>query len=120
MKDMRMGKSMGSSMGQSGEKAPKGVMASDRTGMSKGSNGGVMSEKMMPGASGEKMPKGVLSSDMSGQEKGKRVGGVAMGKEDGIEGRDKSHMGKMDGRLGEFKGGSSEKECYSHDRNEYK
>ena len=104
----------------SGEKMPKGVMASDMSGMKKGSNGGVMSEKMMPGASGEKMPKGVTASDMSGERTMKRVGGVAMGMQDGIEGRDKSHMGKMDGRLGEMKGGSKEKDCYSHERGEYK
>jgi hypothetical protein len=48
------------------------------------------------------------------------AGGVGMGKMDGIGSRDGSHMGKHDGRMGEMKGGSSEKSCYEHERSEYR
>jgi hypothetical protein len=43
-----------------------------------------------------------------------------MGKADSISGREAGHMGKIDGNLGEFKGGSKEHDCYSHERAEYK
>jgi len=39
-----------------------------------------------------------------------------MGKADGIGSRNASHMGKVDGMLGEMKGGSSESVCYDHKR----
>ena len=71
------------------------------------------------GASGEKVPKGVLASDTSGERKMALKGGVAMGKADGLGLREKSHAGKIDGRLGEVKGGSKEHECYSHERMEH-
>jgi len=76
-------------------------------------------EVFKSGASGEKMPKGVLASDTSGERKMSLKGGVAMGKADGLGLREASHVGKIDGRLGEVKGGSKEHECYSHERMEH-
>jgi hypothetical protein len=76
-------------------------------------------EKFKSGVSGEKVPKGVLSSDTSGERKMPLKGGVGMGKADGLGMRMASHAGMHDGRLGEMKGGSSEKECYSHERYEH-
>lgn len=98
------------------EKMPKGVTASDRTGEKMGSEKGPNSTKGTPGASGEKMPKGVNASDMTGERKAKLVGGVAMGKADGMGERDKSHMGMQDGMCGEMKGGSREHVAYEHKR----
>ena len=102
------------------EKTPKGVAASDRTGEKMGSEKGVNSTKFMPGASGEKIPKGATASDSTGERKAKLVGGVAMGKADSMGDRMDGHMGRVDGRLGEFKGGSREHDCYTHERSEYK
>ena len=104
--------------GESGERFPKGVKASDRTGEKKGSERGVNSTKFMPGATGEKIPKGATSSDTTGERKAKAfAGGVALGMEDGMGGREASHMGKHDGRLGEFNDGNmGEREVYSHKR----
>ena len=76
-------------------------------------------EVFKSGASGEKMPKGVLASDTSGERKMSLKGGVAMGKADGLGCREASHAGKIDGRLGEMKGGSKEHECYAHERMEH-
>jgi len=102
--------------GESGERFPKGVKSSDRTGEKKGSEKGVNSTKFMPGATGEKIPKGATSSDTTGERHGKLVGGVAMGMEDGMGGRE-MHMGKHDGRLGEFnQGNTGESVCYDHKR----
>lgn len=98
------------------EKEPKGAKSSDRTGEKKGMETGPNSTKGTKGMSGEHMPKGVNSSDMSGERKAKLVGGVAIGKADSIGSRDMSHMGKVDGRTGEFNSGSKEHECYSHER----
>jgi len=100
----------------SGEKMPKGVVSSDKTGMKKGSESGPNSTKGTKGESGEMIPKGATASDTSGERRAKLVGGVAMGKADGIGARDASHMGKNDGMLGEMKGGSSEKVVYNHKR----
>ena len=98
------------------EKEPKSAKSSDRTGEKKGSESGPNSLKGTKGMSGEKMPKGVNSSDMSGERKAKLVGGVGMGKADSIGARDMSHMGKVDGKTGEFNTGSKESECYVHER----
>jgi len=76
-------------------------------------------EKFKSGVSGEKVPAGALSSDTSGERKMPVKGGVGMGKADGLGMRQASHMGMHDGRLGEMKGGSSEKECYAHERYEH-
>ena len=100
----------------SGEKMPKGVVSSDKTGMKKGSESGPNSLKGTKGASGEMIPKGATSSDTSGERKAKLVGGVAMGKADGIGLRDSSHMGKTDGQLGDMKGHMGEKVVYEHKR----
>jgi len=100
----------------SGEKMPKGVVSSDKSGMKKGSESGPNSTKGTKGESGEMIPKGATSSDMSGERKAKLVGGVAMGKADGIGMRDASHMGKNDGMCGEMKGGSREHIAYEHSR----
>jgi len=98
------------------EKAPKGVTASDRTGEKMGSEKGPNSTKFMAGASGEKIPAGATASDMTGERKAKLVGGVAMGKADGMGARPMSHMGAVDGRMGEMKGGSREHVAYEHKR----
>jgi hypothetical protein len=98
------------------EKMPMGVKSSDRTGEKKISVPKEDKEKFVPGVSGEKIPKGALSSDTSGERRRPIEGGVGMGKMDGIGGRESSHMGKYDGRLGEMKGGSSEATCYEHKR----
>jgi len=74
------------------------------------------SEKFKTGMSGEKVPSGALSSDTSGERKMSLKGGVGMGKADGLGMREASHAGKIDGRLGEMKGGSSESTCYDHKR----
>ena len=102
------------------EKMPKGAKSSDSTGEKKVGASMVDKEVFRSGASGEKIPKGALSSDTSGERKMPIAGGVGMGKMDGIGSRDGSHMGKHDGRMGEMKGGSSEKSCYEHERSEYK
>ncbi len=101
----------------SGEKEPKGVKASDRSGEKMGSEKGPNSTKGTPSMTGVKAPAGATSSDTTGERKAaKLVGGVAIGKADGIGSRDASHMGKVDGMLGEMKGGSSESVCYDHKR----
>jgi hypothetical protein len=100
----------------SGEKMPKGVMSSDKSGMKKGSESGPNSTKGTKGESGEMIPKGATASDTSGERKAKLVGGIAIGKADSIGSREASHMGKYDGQCGEMKGGSSEKVVYEHKR----
>jgi hypothetical protein len=101
------------------EKLPKGAKSSDSSGEKKVGASMVDKEVMRPGASGEKIPKGALSSDTTGERKMPIAGGVGMGMMDGIGARDSSHMGKHDGRMGEMKGGSSEKSCYEHQRYEH-
>jgi len=98
------------------EKIPAKVVASDKTGTKNVSVSKVDKEVYRPGVSGEKMPKGVLASDMSGERRAKIVGGVGMGAKDSPTRHD---VGKMDGFAGEFKGGSKEHECYSHERMEH-
>jgi hypothetical protein len=99
------------------EKEPKGVTASDRTGEKKVGASKVDREMGgVPSMTGAKAPKGATSSDMSGERKARIEGGVGMGKMDGIGGRESSHMGMHDGRLGEMKGGSSESTVYEHKR----
>lgn len=98
------------------EKIPAKVTASDKSGTKSVSASKVDKEVYRPGVSGEKMPKGVLASDMSGERRAKIVGGVGMGAKDSVTRHD---VGKMDGFAGEFKGGSKEHECYSHERMEH-
>jgi hypothetical protein len=101
------------------EKEPKGAKSSDSTGEKRESRlTGVNSTKFMKGASGEKAPKGADSSDTTGERKAKGfAGGVALGMEDTISGREAGHMGKHDGRLGEFNHGNvGEKVIYDHKR----
>ena len=98
------------------EKEPKRAKSSDRTGEKMGSESGSNSTKGTKGMTGEKLPKGATASDMSGEIKAKLVGGVGIGKADSIGARESSHMGKVDGRTGEFNTGSRESECYSHER----
>jgi hypothetical protein len=102
------------------EKSPKGVSASDRTGEKMGSEKGVNSTKGVPSVTGAKAPAGATASDASGERKAKLVGGVGMGKADSMGDREDGHMGRNDGRLGEFKGGSREHVAYAHDRKEYR
>jgi len=104
--------------GESGERFPKGVKSSDRSGEKREPREtGVNSTKFMPGATGEKIPKGATSSDTTGERHAKSfAGGVALGMEDGMGGRE-MHMGKHDGRLGEFNhGNTGESVCYDHKR----
>ena len=107
---------MYSTRAESGEKLPKGVTSSDRSGEKKGSERGVNSTKGVPSVTGAKAPKGAQSSDTTGERHEKLVGGVAMGVADGLGGREASHMGKHDGRLGEFKGHMGESVVYDHKR----
>jgi hypothetical protein len=65
---------------------------------------GKMDTTAMRSKTGAKVPAGVEASDKSGERKERLVGGVAMGKMDAT-GADKL-----------FKGGSSEKVCYTHKR----
>ena len=65
---------------------------------------GKMDTTVMRSKTGAKLPAGVEASDKSGERSGRKVGGVAMGKMDAT-GADKL-----------FKGGSSEKVCYTHKR----
>jgi hypothetical protein len=107
----------GKDMGYYGmEKEPKGAKASDRTGEKMGSEKGPNSLKGTPSMTGAKAPAGATSSDTSGERKAKLVGGVAMGKADGIGSRDASHLGRNDGMCGEMKGGSREHIAYEHSR----
>jgi len=99
------------------EKMPKGVMASDMTGMKRVGASSVDKEKFHSGASGEKIPKAALASDTTGERRAKIVGGVGMGAKDSPTRHD---TGKQDGFCGEMKGGSSEKMCYEHERKEYR
>ena len=66
------------------------------------------SMKGVPSTTGATSPKGVDSSDTTGERMGKIVGGVAMGKEDGI-GSDKL-----------FNTGRTAGICYTHTRDAYK
>ena len=76
------------------------------------------------GESGEKFPKGVTSSDKASQKHEKMHGGVGQGEADKTgnqefgKGRHEHHMGKHDGRLGEFNHGKLEEhhEVYAHER----
>ena len=77
---------------------------------------GIEDKKPAKGRTGEKLPKGANASDETGERHAKLNGGVAMGKMDGIGSREMSHMGKNDGRTGEFNTGSKEHDCYSHER----
>ena len=99
------------------EKMPKGVMASDMTGMKRVGASSVDKEKFHSGRTGEKIPKAALASDTTGERRAKIVGGVGMGAKDSPTRHD---IGKQDGFAGEMKGGSSEKMCYEHERKEYR
>jgi hypothetical protein len=104
------------------EKEPKGAKSSDMTGQKKEKTTsfekmtGPNSMKGTKGMSGEKFPKGANMADESGERKMPLVGGVGQGRMDSIGARDNSHMGKIDGRTGEFNTGSRESECYVHER----
>ena len=63
--------------------------------------------KGVPSTTGATAPKGATSADTSGERKGKLVGGVAMGKEDGV-GADK-----------QFNTGRTAGVCYEHSRSAY-
>ena len=99
------------------EKMPKGVMASDMTGMKRVGASSVDKEKFHSGASGEKIPKAALASDTTGERRAKIVGGVGMGAKDSPTRHD---IDKQDGFAGEMKGGSREHMCYEHERKEYR
>jgi len=57
----------------SGEKEPKGVKASDRSGEKMGSEKGPNSTKGTPSMTGAKAPAGATSSDTTGERKTKLV-----------------------------------------------
>ena len=107
------------------EKEPKGAKSSDTTGEKKlgptsfNKMTGVNSMKGTKGMSGEKLPKNADSADTSGERKMPLVGGVALGKADGIGMREASHMGKQDGMVGECKGHMGESCVYDHKRVEH-
>jgi hypothetical protein len=72
------------------------------------------------GESGEKFPAGVKASDSSGESKVRLVGGVAQGGADKLVGRDASHVGKVDAKVGEHKGGRmGEGHFYKHEKDGY-
>lgn len=99
------------------EVEPKGAKSSDRTGEKRVGVSKVDREGMgVPSQTGATPPKGALSSDTTGERKAPITGGVGMGKMDGMGGRESSHMGMNDGRLGEFKGHMGEKVVYDHKR----
>jgi len=98
------------------EKMPKGVMSSDMTGDKKVKVPKEDKEVFRTGMTGERVPKGALSSDTSGERKRPIMGGVGMGKADGIGERDAGHMGHHDGKLGELNTGSREHVVYEHKR----
>lgn len=99
------------------EVEPKGAKSSDSTGEKRVSVSKVDREGMgVPSRTGATPPKGALSSDTSGERKAPITGGVGMGKMDGIGGRESSHMGKYDGRLGEMNTGTKEAVVYEHKR----
>ena len=99
------------------EVEPKGAKSSDRSGEKKVGVSKVDREYGgVPSTTGAKAPKGAQSSDTTGERHEKLVGGVAMGVADGLGGREASHMGKHDGRLGEFKGHMGESVVYDHKR----
>jgi len=99
------------------EVEPKGVKSSDMTGQKRVSVSKVDREDGgAPSHTGAKAPKAAMSSDISGERKAPITGGVGMGMMDGIGGRESSHMGKYDGRLGEMNTGSKESVCYEHKR----
>ena len=77
---------------------------------------GIADKRPAKGQTGEKLPKGVNASDASGERKQTIKGGVAEGKADGLGLREASHAGKIDGRLGECKGGRKESVVYEHKR----
>ena len=101
------------------EKEPKGATASDRTGEKMVRVPKEDKEMFKTGATGERVPKGALSSDTSGEIKRPIMGGVGMGKADGIGSRQSSHMGHHDGKLGELNTGSREHVVYEHKRYEH-
>ena len=77
------------------EKMPKGVTSSDKSGMKKVHVSKVDKEGGgVPSTTGATAPKGALSSDTSGERRAPIVGGVGMGKADGLGGRESSHMGE--------------------------
>lgn len=92
-----------------GEKMPKGVMSSDRTGM-KHVKDSAPDHKAAKGETGERVPKGAKSSDGGGEKHVRLNGGVAMGKMDGC-GRS---AGSKD--MGEWNSGRHEGTVYSHKR----
>jgi len=128
------GTEYGANRGETGEREPKGARASDASGERKGgssgpklsgSTGSRMSQSGtdygIKGETGEKAPGGAKASDGGGEKRMPLAGGVAMGQRDSIAGRDSSHMGKQDGKVGELKEGRhSEGHFYKHGKDDYK
>ena len=69
---------------------------------------GIMDKRTAKGQTGERMPKGAAKADTSGERRERLVGGVGMGKEDGV-GSDK-----------QFNTGRTAGVCYTHTRSEYR
>ncbi len=102
--------------GETGEKEPKGVRASDAGGEKKVKVPQEDREVGKKGASGEVEPKGASSSDRTGETRSGINGGVGMGMHDAITGREAGHAGKQDGKVGEFNSGRQNKVVYTHER----
>lgn len=106
------------SKGESGEREPKGATSSDTRGERHTGTPKADREHGAEGDSGEHAP-GSKASDSSGERHAKIVGGVGMGKADSIGAREASHMGKHDGRTGEFNTGKTSATVYSRKRSAY-
>lgn len=102
------------------EVIPKAVTSSDATGTKRVGVSKVDREDGgVPSTTGAKAPKAAESSDRTGMQRQKIVGGVAVGKADGMGSRDESHKGHQDGRMGEMKGYVGEKVVYEHMRHRH-
>jgi hypothetical protein len=119
--------------GETGERAPKGAAAADKSSTGRGSSGPKMAGSTgssmrqagtdygTKGETGEKTPGDAKASDGGGERRASMAGGVGMGQADAIVGRDASHLGKQDGRQGELKEGRhSEGHFYKHGKDDYK
>jgi hypothetical protein len=104
---------------ETGERIPKG--ASDRKGErhdrvpkeDKERTSVKAKEHSSKGETGERIPD-AAKRDSTGERHEGLNGGVGMGMKDGLGKRPSEHMGKADGRLGEFNTGRSESKAYEH------
>lgn len=104
---------------ESGEKIPKTAQSRDTSGEKHDRVPKADRADAPRGETGEREPKST-ASDMTGERKRGLVGGVGMGKADGIKGRESSHLGSHDGRTGELNTGKTEAHVYRHSKPDYK